>query len=733
MSAIAVASMLEWAERYAALRWPVFPCDGKRPNGKLVPHGLKDASIEGRTLKRWWASAPEANVGICTGVAFWVLDVDLKSGGPENLEALEHKHGKLPDTLQQQTGSGGRHYLFALPNFTVTNSRGQLPAGIDVRGIGGYIVAPPSIHPQSRNAYEWDGLKEFEDQPILPAPEWLLGLLRPAENSKPKAPPLPEKISEGGRNEILFKEAARVRNLGWTEEEIYRALQVINQQRCSPPLSNDELRTIAHSVLRYQPSEQRIVQPTGQFRFGPAPPPREDPVLNFTYTDTGNADRLEALCGEDLKFSAAHRSWIIWDGRRWEFDRIDRHEVMAQAAFCELVQRAERVGLEEPQYKWAIKSLNLSRIESALRVLRPRLTVAAHQLDQDPWALNFLNGTLDLRNGELRQHVRADMLTRIVYHDYRPQAQCPRFLQFLERIMGGGPDASEEANERAARLIEYLQRVFGYALTGKTDEKAVFILWGAGNNGKSTLLYLFNALLQDYATVLQIDTLMTRQENSNNQADLADLKDARFVITSETEEGQRLAEGKLKRITQGQGKIKAVRKYENPIEFPETHKLFMDANHKPNIRGDDKAIWKRLHLIPFEVTIPDDEIDRDLPAKLLAEAEGVLAWAVQGCLRWQKDGLMPPEEVTGAAAEWRAEMDQVGRFLEEECEVNERDTSSATSLYQAYVKWSEARGERPMTGTAFGKRVSSKFERVRRTAGMFYNGVGLRADQRAEQ
>src|ERR1039457_4753354 len=155
--------------------------------------------------------------------------------------------------------------------------------------------------------------------------------------------------------------------------------------------------------------------------------------------------------------------------------------------------------------------------------------------------------------------------------------------------MGGGPDASEAALDRADRLIGYLQKAFGYALTGVTSEKVVFIFYGSGNNGKSTLLSTFLKILEEYAVLLQIDTLMVRQESNNTQADLADLRGTRFVMTSETEQGQRLAEGKLKRITQGMGKIKAPRKYENPIEFDETHKLWLDANHLPQVRGTDNA------------------------------------------------------------------------------------------------------------------------------------------------
>ncbi len=262
------------------------------------------------------------------------------------------------------------------------------------------------------------------------------------------------------------------------------------------------------------------------------------------------------------------------------------------------------------------------------------LVITPDKLDTHPFLLNFLNGMIDLETGALLPHDPERFITKLVHYNYNPQAACPLFLSFIARIMGNHPDASEAELDRAERMVAYLQRAFGYTLTGTTEEKAVFVPFGAGNNGKTTLLATFLHLLEEYAVLLQVDTLMVRQESNNTQADLADLRGARFVMTSETEEGQRLSQGKLKRITQGMGKIKAVRKYENPIEFPETHKLWMDTNSKPVIRAaDDQATFNRLHPIPFTVTIPAEEIDKSLPRKLLAEAEGILAWAVAGAMR----------------------------------------------------------------------------------------------------
>jgi putative DNA primase/helicase len=455
---------------------------------------------------------------------------------------------------------------------------------------------------------------------------------------------------------------------------------------------------------------------------------RKFPLLEFLRNDTGNAGRLILKFGDRLRYCPAMRKWLCWDGRRWAVDDKGAARRLAKQAMLDYLAEATEAE-DKDHMAFAYHSLDARRIANLLTMAECELVITPGELDTHPFLINFLNGTVDLRTGELTQHNPAHFITKLVHHNYNPRAACPLFLSVIARMMGNHPDASEPELDRAERMVNYLQRALGYSLTGTTEEKAVFVPFGTGNNGKTTLLSTFLLLLEEYSVLLQVDTLMARQESNNTQADLADLRGARFVMTSETEEGQRLSQGKLKRITQGMGKIKATRKYENPIEFPETHKLWMDTNAKPMIRAaDDQATFNRLHPIPFIVTIPPEEIDKSLPRKLLAEAEGILAWAVEGAKRWWRDGLGKPPEVAAANADWRAENDQLGRFIEECCVVAESFSGKARQLYECYRTWAEGAGENAISETLFGRRLKDRgFAKEHRRYGTVYAGIALRA------
>jgi putative DNA primase/helicase len=325
------------------------------------------------------------------------------------------------------------------------------------------------------------------------------------------------------------------------------------------------------------------------------------------------------------------------------------------------------------------------------------IPVTVDQLDRNPWLLNVNNGVLDLRTGDLRSHRRQDLMTRFAPVRYDPEATCPTWLAFLDRIMNGNQN-----------LIQFLQRAIGYTLTGSARERVLFMLHGGGANGKSTLLETISTLLGDYAKSTRAETLLVKTYDGGIPNDLAALKGARFVSTSETEDGKRLAEALVKALTGGDT-ISARFLRGEFFTFRATFKLWLATNHKPTIRGSDNAIWDRIKLIPFEIRIPDEEQDKELPAKLQLEQPGILAWAIRGCLDWQRlHGLGEPLEVRVATANYRQDMDVVATFIEDCCVAANGAQVPAKQLYDAYRSWCEQSGERPVTQKTFGLRLQEK-------------------------
>lgn len=449
-----------------------------------------------------------------------------------------------------------------------------------------------------------------------------------------------------------------------------------------------------------------------------APPPEPEAAadaVDLTHqslSDYGNGQRLIAVHGKDARYCPPFESWFLWDGKRWKVDESGEIRGRVHAVMLAFVMQAVQAK-DMVLAKFAIRSLNSQRLTAALRESEPYLAVLPAALDTHPYLLNFENGILNLQTGELLPHSRDYLITRIVHYTYIPAALCPQFLAFVQRSVG-------------SEAVPFLQKCLGYSLTGVTSEKLAFLCLGPTNTGKTTLLSLLRDLLDEYATLVSIDCLTQKVEDNNSRADLANLFGVRFAISSETEASTRLREAKLKRITQGQGKIWAVRKYEHPFEFQETHKLWMDCNHRPIVSGTDDSIWNRLAPIAFDQTLLPCEIDKALPDKLRAEAEGILAWAVQGTRKWLSEGLEIPEQVKKARGGWRDEMDRFGAFRAECCVDDPTKKVRARVFYTAYKEWMEKAGEHPPTETLFGRRLAEEgIPKKSFSDGTYYLGIRL--------
>jgi putative DNA primase/helicase len=277
-------------------------------------------------------------------------------------------------------------------------------------------------------------------------------------------------------------------------------------------------------------------------------------------------------------------------------------------------------------------------------------------------------------------------------------------------------------------MIAYLQRAIGYSLTGNAGEQCLFFLHGHGSNGKSTFIESLTTLLGDFSVKTPIESLLVKKGGGGIPNDLARLNGVRLVTASEVDDGNRLNESLVKDLTGGDT-ISARFLHGEFFDFKPIFKLWMFGNHKPIIRGTDKGMWRRVHLIEFGVTISPDEKDRLLPEKLRNELPGILAWAVQGCLNWQKEGLNPPPKVLKATAEYQAEMDILGVFISERCTIGDGLKASAKELYAAYKTWALDSGEFVATQRRFGQSLTERgFQRVRKTDGIWWHGITVSVD-----
>ncbi len=445
---------------------------------------------------------------------------------------------------------------------------------------------------------------------------------------------------------------------------------------------------------------------------------------NFNLTDLGNAERLVHEHGEDLRYTDSH-GWLVWTGSHWEVDTRDAVRRFAKATVRGMYADASRLEDANERRRLATFALRCEAkraVEAMVDLAKPEpaVRIQAEDLDTDPWLLNVLNGTLDLRTGELRRHDRADLITRRCPVEYRPGARAPRWDAFLSEIMDGD-------NE----MIGFLQRAIGHSLTGDTSERCLFLLYGGGLNGKSTLLHIVREMLGAYAMHARAETVLTRKGN-NIRCDLARLKGARFVTITELEEGRRLNVAQTKELVGGTDLITARFLHKNEFSFRPELKPWIATNHKPVIPDATDSIWDRLYAVPFEVRIPEDRVDKELPAKLLAELPGVLRWAMEGCAAWQAaGGLEPPEKVRAAKGKYRVEMDTLAQWLDERCIVG-LDTLQARGgdLWKDYKAWCDDSNLRPMSTRKLSERLTEHFRKE--TAGGGYRtyfGIGLRAEQ----
>jgi putative DNA primase/helicase len=441
----------------------------------------------------------------------------------------------------------------------------------------------------------------------------------------------------------------------------------------------------------------------------PAPEGKLAEPRKFALTDSGNGERLTHRWGNSLRY-CTERGWYYWTGKHWQTDQVEKVNKAALQTVRSIVEDELPLhlkGVEDEETKkavagsvakWAKASEGIGHLSAAVSLchsIGQGINVQIGVFDQDPWLFNLDNGTLDLRTNEFRAHAQADMITNISRVIYDAEAKCPLWMEFLETVLAHNQE-----------LIAFVQRGAGYSLTGITAAHCLFMLWGTGRNGKSTFLEVLRYILGSYGTSTSMEIFLAKnQEGIPN--DLAALCNARFVTGVETEDGRRLAEAKVKQITGGDT-ISARFLHHEFFNFLPQFKIWLGTNHRPAIRGTDEGIWRRIRLIPFEVYIPDGQVDEKLVDKLKSEAPGILNWMLAGLEEYRLGGLMEPQAVLVATDEYRKAEDWLARFLESETVQGPQHRTRARDVYARYKTWADDAKEFKQSERKFNEAMENK-------------------------
>lgn len=643
---------LEWARRGAH----VFPCQVR--SKKPACRWRKEATNRAEEVAALWtrSGGGDNNIGIDCGKTGWVvIDIDGPPG-EGSWRALLTEFGDLPPTREHATGrdGGGRQLVFLAPaGVEITVGTGLRP-GIDWRGAGGYIVAPPSVHPTGR---PYTITCDIDPAPL---PDWLGDLLEKG------APPVATKHRLGrharasGRLDRRFE--ALIANLrsatsGRRNDALNRAAYAAG---CLSHLGleKDEASSKLARVAREIGLEQGEIVPTIEsgWRAGvDAGPPEEDPGDGHedlpSISELRMAEALIDREGDNYRYVANQSYWLRWCDSRWVRD--ERRRIWTAA---KTVVVSEALSQESPAAR--TRATRTDVVGAVLRAAQndQRVVVVSEELDSDDWFLATPGGTVDLRSGDLRPPRRQDLITRSTA--VAPQ-QCEARLwrRCLYEWTGGDLD-----------LMSYLQRVAGYCLTGSTREHAFFFFYGTGSNGKTTFVETLSAAMGDYARTSSMRVFSQRQREGH-PTEIADLAGPRLVKASESESGGAWNEQRIKQLTGGD-QITAYRMRCDPFTFTPKFKLIAFGNHKPSLSRVDEAMRRRMHLVPWRFQVPRDRIDQDLKGRLHAELPAILSWAIDGCSKWQERGLDPPRAVTEATEEYFSAQDVVGGWLAEHWEID---------------------------------------------------------------
>lgn len=448
-------------------------------------------------------------------------------------------------------------------------------------------------------------------------------------------------------------------------------------------------------------------------------------IMPRSWDDQGRGLRMRDQFATVLKFNAVDKKWFFFNGSYWQED------IGSQKVELAAERVANSIKKEKPELSFstktdADKAMNEwyrfqkdSRSHMAkmhmIDEFKKYVIVKHGEFDKEDMLLNTESGYVDLSNGELHDHDIDKKFSHQTLAEYSDNVDAPLWEKFLNQIF----NSDEE-------LIHYVQKAIGYSFTGSVDEQCLFILNGRGRNGKSVFSNVISDVAGNYAKQMNVQTIVAKKNQSGSaNSDIARLEGARIVTSSELNEGDRFDESLVKQLTGGD-KILARFLYGSEFEYKPKFKIWMATNHLPIIRGTDDGIWRRIKIIPFNIQIPKEKVDKKLEYKLKAEYTGILNWIVQGAIMWQQEGLNDPEAVRQVIENYRAEMDPLDAFLEECCTTGQNYSIKARAMYDAYHEWAKESEEYKMSLNKFGREMSKKLLRVKKMDGWYYVGLKLK-------
>ena len=735
---MATTTMLDAALEYARAGLPVVPLHGIRQDGSCTcgrsdcaspgkhprtRNGLKDATTSISAIRKWWSKNQWPNASIAgVGGEFLCLDVDAKSDGPKSLEALIQDNAPLPDTAVALTGeyeSGrGLHYWFRVPEGRQIASKIGIRKGIDIRCSRGYAVLPPSPH-ASGVSYEWE--VPFEE--ASEAPEWLIDLAPEALIGDSTWGPNPNfrqskdirdfmagrhEVPPGEQRDFLVRAARSILTTGKSIDETASLLYE----------GNDGHGGISASTASREPWTYEEILYLVEDVFRKPPPTKMEKDFSdesYTWDDWGNAQRLvDTFDKGHVFYVPPWGKWYIWDGEeaKWREDEGTTLRRTWESVTKEMWDEA--FGSDDKSWvRFVSKCRNRSATENAVVFARDYVHVAPDELNSDPFLLNVENGVLNLRTGALLDSDPQYLLTKSVRAEYHPGAKSELWDQILKDLIPNKP------------LRLFLQKVFGYTLTGSVEEHKFFYFHGPPGSGKTTLLEAFATLMGNYAESTEPATFMLNRQEGGPTEDIARLSNARMVVTHEVEEGARWAEARIAHLTGGD-KVTARFLHQNSFDFYPKFKLFFSANHKPRVSGSAQSgLWRRLIIVPVDRVIPEEDRDPMLLKKLQKPEvmAAILAWAVEGCRMWMEDYkagrlMQVPEIVKEEVEEYRQESDHVLQFVMDMVvrTEDEKDRYPKPDLYQLYRAWCNENGRRQY-------HTNNKFTRELRAQGLNFKNA----------